>query len=82
MDAREAMEMIVQDCECPALNYAVNYAKAGLEMDAKSEEFRVRCLYLVGNIPNWRAGSTSRFSKDEIKEARAAIKRGGLRQRL
>ncbi len=76
MNAKEAMKMIVQDCECPALNYAVNYAIAGLEM-VDAEMFRVQCLYIIGNISGWRAGSTSRFSKDEIKEARAAIKREG-----
>jgi len=79
ISAKEAMQMIVDDCECPALNYAVNYAKAGLEMDEGSDEFRVQCLYLIGNISHWRAGSTSKFSQEQIKEARAAINKAGRR---
>lgn len=79
MTAKEAMKMIVDDCECPALNYAVNYALAGLKMPEDSEAFRVQCLYLIGNISKWRAGKTSKFSKEEIKEARAAIKAAGRR---
>ena len=79
MTAKDAMRMIVDDQECPSLNYAVNYAKAGLRMFESSEEFRVQCLYLIGNISRWRAGSTSKFSKEEIKEARAAIKKGGMK---
>ena len=79
MTAKEAMQMVVDDCECPALNYAVNYAEAGLEMDEESKFFQVQCLYLIGNISRWRAGRSSKFSKEEIKEARAAINRAGRR---
>ncbi len=52
MTAKEAFRMIVQDQECPALNWAVEYA---------------------------RAGSTSRWTKEQIAEAREAIKKGGRR---
>ena len=79
MTAKEAMRMIVKDAGCPALDYAVHYAQAGLEMDAASEEFRVQCLYVENNISRWRAGSTSKFSKEEIQEAREVIKKAGRR---
>jgi len=79
MTVKEALQMIVDDCNCPALNYAVNYAKAGLLMDDDSEELRVQCLYVQGNISSWRAGSTSKFTKEQIKECRDTIKKGGKR---
>ena len=77
MTVKEALQMIVEDRDCPALNYAVNYAKVGLQMPDNSEVLRIQCLYLQGNISKWRAGKTSKFSKEQIAEARQAIKNGG-----
>ena len=77
MTAKEAMKMIVDNQETPALNYAVNYARAGLSMDEDSEDFRVQCLYVVNNISNWRSTKAFPIPKEQIKEARKALKRAG-----
>ena len=49
-----------------ALNWAVNYARAGLYMAEGSEEARVQALYIVGNITHWRG--------EEAKLVRASLK--------
>ena len=77
MTAKNAMQLIVEQQNMPALNYAVNYAHEGLRMDEGSHEFKVQCLYLSGNISNWRATKTSTVTKEQIQEARAAIKKAG-----
>jgi len=77
MSAKEAMRLIVQHQEMPALNYAVNYAKAGLYMDENSRAFQVQCLYIANNIANWRPTKNSTVTKEEILEARKALKREG-----
>ena len=77
MTAKEAMKMIVDNKETPALNYAVNYAIAGLSMAEDSEDFRVQCLYVVNNISNWRSTKAFSIPKEQIKEARQALKRAG-----
>ena len=77
MTAKEAMKLIVDNQEAPALNYAVNYVKAGLSMNENSEEFRVQCLYLVGNISNWRSTKAFPIPKEQIKEARQVLKIAG-----
>jgi hypothetical protein len=74
MTAKQAMKMIVDNQESPALNYAVNYAKAGLVMDENSHEFKVQCLYIVSNIGNWRSTKANPIPKEQIKEARQALK--------
>jgi len=74
MTAKEAMKMIVDNQETPALNYAVNYAKAGLSMDESSHDFEVQCLYIVSNITNWRSTKAFPIPKEQIKEARQALK--------
>ena len=74
MTAKEAMKMIVDNQEAPALNYAVNYAKAGLSMDESSHDFEVQCLYIVSNITNWRSTKAFPIPKEQIKEARQALK--------
>jgi len=77
MDIIKALELIVKYQTMPALNYAVNYAKAALQMDVTSEKFRVQMLYLVGNISNWRATQAYDVTKEQIQQARAAIKAAG-----
>jgi len=37
----------------PALDYAIDYAQAGLAM-TDADECRVQCLYLCENITKWR----------------------------
>ena len=75
MTIKEALQMIVDDCECPALNWTVNYAKYALTLDEYSEELKLQCLYIIGNISKWRAGKTSKFTKEQIKQCRDIIKK-------
>lgn len=56
---------IVRNRNEKALNYAVNYARAGIGMTG--EEARVQALYILGNITHWRG--------DEAKAVRAALKK-------
>lgn len=49
----------------PAVNYAVNYAQAGLRM-SNPDEIRVQSLYILNNITHWRG--------DEAKAVRNILK--------
>ena len=49
----QACRNIVDNSDKPALNYAVNYAKYGLEISS-IEEARVQALYLRNNLSSWR----------------------------
>ena len=51
-DVKSAFETIIRNHNLKAVNYAVNYAHAGLEMTNKS--LRVQCLYVLNNITSWR----------------------------
>jgi len=77
MNAKNAMQLIVDHQDMPALNYAVNYAAAGLNMAPGSHEFKVQCLYVLNNIMNWRTTKTSTVTKEQIHEARLALKQEG-----
>jgi len=77
MTAKQAIQLIIQNQETPALNYAVNYAKAAMLMDENSNEFEVQCIYIVNNIAGWRAKKGDYVMKNQIKEARMAIKKAG-----
>ena len=77
MTINQALLLIIQNQESPALNYAVNYAKTAFDMDENSNEFRVQCLYVLNNIIYWRAKKGDDVMKNNIKEARAAIKKAG-----
>lgn len=72
IDVKEALWMILQDASNPSLNYAVNYARIGLGMEG--HELSIQCLYVLNNITGWRAGKNSKFTKEEIKAAREALK--------
>ena len=56
MTAKEAIDVILSDKEAynTTTNYAINYCKASKRMDEGSEEFRVQCFYILGNIIYWR----------------------------
>jgi len=49
-----ALRDIVNNRTEKSLNWAVNYAQAGLEMTG--EELRVQCLYVLNNMTHWRGG--------------------------
>ena len=73
MNVTEALQLIVDNAENPALNYAVNYAQYGLSI-TDPEELRVQCLYVLNNISGWRANKKFAVTKEQINDAKAAIK--------
>ena len=74
MTPTQALKLIVKYQDMPSLNYAVNYAKGGLAMDPMSHEFKIQCLYIVGNINNWRQTKAFAVTNIEIREARKALR--------
>jgi hypothetical protein len=64
MSLRDCFKAIVSNAHAKALNYAVNYAKHGIELLDKrpllgehSENLtalRVQCLYVLNNMTHWR----------------------------
>lgn len=77
MTPKEALELIVENQNCPALNYAVNYAKYALKLneECKLAELRVQLLYVVCNLSKWRTGSTTTATAEQIKECRAVLRK-------
>lgn len=67
MTYSEACRAIINARGNEAVNWAVNYAKAGLAYAENSDAARVQSLYILNNITSWRG--------DVAKEARAALKR-------
>lgn len=61
----DCCEVILDNRTAPALNYAVNYANAGLYMTCPHEH-RVQALYILNNIQQWRG--------DDAKAVRASLK--------
>ena len=76
MTVHEALELIVENCNCPALNYAVNYAKyaLGLESDGQLAELRIQLMYVVSNLSKWRASKAFQVTAEQIKECRKVLK--------
>lgn len=67
----EALRVIVRNQELPALNYAVNYAKAGISHPYGSgpmtgEELYAQVLYVQNNLASWR-GPTAKAVKEILK---------------
>ena len=60
-NVKAALEAIVKHQDEKALNWAVNYASAGISMTG--EELRVQCLYVLNNIANWRGGASGAVRK-------------------
>ena len=73
MIIQEALQLIVDNAENPALNYAINYARYGLGI-TDPEELRVQCLYVLNNVSGWRANKKFAVTKEQINDAKAAIK--------
>lgn len=63
-EVRLAMEKIVANSEVKVLNYAVNYAEAGLRMSG--DVLMIQARYVLGNITHWRG--------EEAKSVRATLK--------
>jgi hypothetical protein len=68
MNIKEALQVILNDTEHygTSLNYAINYVKAATLMEEGSEELRVQCLYILGNLEHWTVRQ-NKLSK-EVKE--------------
>lgn len=64
MTTKKAFWAIIDNKHEKALNYAVNYAYAGLNMSGK--ELDVQVLYVLNNISKWRG--------ELAKEVRVALK--------
>ena len=69
----ETMELSFHDCcravvakaETKALNYAVGYAEAGLDLQSPSAQ-ELQALYILNNITHWRG--------DQATAIRATLK--------
>lgn len=64
MSFQECCDTIIKHSNEPALNYAVNYAKAGRNMIG--EEARVQALYILNNMSRWR-GDTARSVRAALR---------------
>lgn len=55
-----------------AVNYAVSYARAGLQM-TEWPEITVQCLYILNNITGWRGpiATTARNTFKRLAKAKA-----------
>ena len=61
----QAFRNIIKNKQEKALNYCVNYARAGLHMTGR--ELKVQCLYVLNNMTHWR-GADARKARNIIKE--------------
>jgi hypothetical protein len=68
-DVRRAFETIIRNAGTPALDWAINYAKYGL--DCHDDELRTQTLYVLNNIQSWRgpqAKQVRQTLKDYVKQ--------------
>jgi len=56
-----ALRAVVRNSNAKALNYAINYAKAGLHMTG--ETLRIKCIYVLGNMTHWRGEEATAVRK-------------------
>lgn len=71
MTFKECCEAIVANKEAKALNWAVNYAEAGLGM-TDPKEIKVQALYILNNMTAWRG--------DLARDVRVSLKKiGGVK---
>jgi hypothetical protein len=61
---RNSLRILIANKDSKALNYAVNYAKAGLSMTG--ETLRVQCLYVLNNMTHWR-GAVAKEVRSTLK---------------
>jgi hypothetical protein len=64
MSFAECCDTIIRHSNERALNYAVNYAKAGRHMTG--DEARVQALYILNNMTHWR-GDTAKRVREALK---------------
>ena len=51
-EVKRALQGILVNRDARAVNWAVAYARAGLDLEG--EDLRVQCLYILNNITRWR----------------------------
>jgi hypothetical protein len=61
LKVHNALRKIIQNKEKKSLNYAVNYAEAGLSMIGR--ELEIQCLYVLSNISRWRGEEGKKVRK-------------------
>jgi len=82
MTVTEALQLIIENSHIPALNYAVNYARAALilleQIDKNEYGFKVQLMYILNNMSRWRQSKASTTTAAEIKECRAVLKKASI----
>jgi len=61
-----ACRNIIANADQKALNYAVNYAKHGLEIE-NLVDAKVQALYILNNMTHWR-GDLAKETRETLKE--------------
>lgn len=61
---RDALEIIMNNRDAKALNYAVAYADIGIGLEG--DDLRIQCLYVLNNMSHWRG--------DNAKKVRTILK--------
>lgn len=69
-EVRSSLRVILNNSDKKALNWAVNYAREGLEMYGK--DLRVQCLYVLNNMTHW-TGTVATEVRETLK-AYAGVK--------
>jgi group I intron endonuclease len=64
LEVKEALRKLLDHQNAPALNYAVNYAKAALSM--QGYELYVQVLYVQNNLDDW-SGKTAKAVKNVLR---------------
>jgi len=65
-----ACHNIIANKDKPTLNYAVNYARYGLELEELADA-KVQALYILNNITHWR-GDLAKETRQTLKEMKNA----------
>jgi len=63
-EVKRALQGILVNRDARAVNWAVAYARAGLDLEG--EDLRVQCLYILNNITHWR-GDTATWVRRTLK---------------
>jgi len=69
-EVKRALQGILVNRDARAVNYAVAYAREGLDMEG--DALRIQVLYILNNITRWR-GDTARWVRRTLK-ALAGVK--------
>jgi hypothetical protein len=66
----QALQTILDNASQPALNYAVNYARAALHMTGR--ELQVQLLYVLNNMSHWR-GPIAKQVRETLRAATRGV---------